>query len=240
MKTEFQHYLSSLCAAVALIAIPLASHAIPITYDIGAGSAPGFSASWLHAGTVQMGSSGYFANGDKASMSGSLTLDMADLASASGQLTGSGDFGLGSDDWTLDFSGASAGTLTFFGGGETDLLSLNYALSSLGGHSSTGTFYFADRDFNSGTIDDGPNFISPDLLYLWGNNWINISGGTTDRDAFVTPCGGGVILSTDSSSCGGIALGLDLHGHSVPEPGIVTLLAIGLIGFGVSRRKKTV
>jgi len=223
VMNRIQRYLSALCATAALIAVPLASHAVPITYNISAGSAPGFSASWLHAGSSQMGSSGYFANGIKAGMSGSLTLDMANLASTSGQISGTGDFGLGSDTWTLDFLGASANSVNFIGG-VTDLLSLNYSLTS-GSHSSTGTFYFANRDFN-GSISDGPNYIDPGILYLWGNNWINASGGATDRNTFVTG--------------GGFALGLDLYGEAVaaPEPGIAALLAAGLLVLGFRSRLK--
>ena len=200
----------------ALVALPIASHAVSVTYNIDEGSGG------LYLGTNQIENSGYFmAGGSKVSMSGSLTLDMADLASASGQITGTGDFGLGSDNWTLDFLGASSGTHLFVGG-ESDLLSIGYTLSSFGGHSSTGTFYFADRDFNGGTVSDGPNYIDSSSLYLWGNNWINANGGTSDRDAFV--------------DAGGIALALDL---AVPVPAAVWLFGSGLLGLiGMARRKK--
>jgi len=224
MNIEFQRYFASFCAALALLALPLASQAVPITYNIGAGSAPGFSASWLHAGSGEMGSTGYFANGMATNMTGSLTLDMADLGSATGLISGAGDFGLGVDTWTLEFFGAAANTVMFVDG-NIDLLSIEYDLTSLGGHTSSGTFYFANRDFNGGNISDGPNYISDSVLYLWGNNWVNATGAS-DRTAF-----------TDA---GGIALGLDLYGEAVtvPEPGIAALLAVGLLGLGFIGRLK--
>ena len=196
--------------------------ALPITYDIGAGTAPGFSGSWLHSGAVEMGDSGYFANGDALRISGQLMLDL-ETASASGTLTGSGDFGQGYNDWTLLITGASVGTYNFVGG-ETDLISLTYQLTSADDeYDFDGIFHFADRDFNGGDRDDGPNYISNDYLYLWGNNWVN-AHGSEDRETF-----------TDND---GIALGLDLYGEraSVPEPGITLLLLTGLLGTAAVKR----
>ncbi len=143
MQINFKHYLLSLCAVVIFAATPIASHAIPsVTYELGAtDNVPGFSGTWLHAGTREMGNTGYYANGVKARMTGSLILDMHDLAGASGSLSGSGDFGLGLDDWTLDFTGVASHSVTF-ADGNVDLLSLNYILTNDSNtFSSTGTFY---------------------------------------------------------------------------------------------------
>jgi len=223
MEINFKHYLHSLCGAVIFAATPITSLATPsVTYELGAGNAPGFSATWLHAGSREMGSTGYYANGVKARMTGSLTLDMDNLASASGSLSGYGDFGQGADNWILDFAGATSNSVVF-ADGNIDLLSLNYTLTNDGNtFSDTGTFYFASRDFNGGNISNGPNYIDPNVLYLWGNNWINQSD-TSKQDFIKT---------------GGIALGLDLYG--VPEPGIAALLAIGLLGMGFKRRYQSV
>jgi len=224
MEINFKHYLHLLCGAAIFAATPIASHATPsVTYALGATSnVPGFSATWLHAGTSEMGNTGYYANGVKARMTGSLTLDMDNLASASGSLSGYGDFGQTPGNWTLDFAGGTSNSVTF-ADGNMDLLSLNYTLTNDDNtFSSTGTFYFADRDFNGGSTSDGPNYIDPDVLYLWGNNWVNL--GDTSRQDFV--------------SNGGMALGLDLYG--VPEPGIAALLAIGLLGMGFKRRYQSV
>ncbi len=220
MQINFKHYLHLLCGAVIFAATSITSHATPsVTYALGATSdVPGFSATWLHAGTSEMGNTGYYANGVKARMTGSLTLDMDNLASASGSLSGYGDFGQTPGNWTLDFAGATSNSVTF-ADRNRDLLSLNYTLTNGDNtFSSTGTFYFANRDFNGGDISNGPNYIDPDILYLWGNNWVN--QGDTSRQDFV--------------NAGGVALGLDLYG--VPEPGIAALLAIGLLGMGFKRR----
>ena len=218
--------LKSMCVSLALVAAAVTAQAVPITYDIGPGSAPGFSGSWIHAGTTEMGNSGYFANGAKARLSGALTLDMDNLAAASGSMVATGDFGLGADTWTLNVNGGSAGTESFVGG-LTDLLSIDYTLSATGsGVSTAGTFYFVTKDFNNNTSDGGPNLITDDQLILWGNNWVN-NRGSEDRTAF-------------TSVIGNYALGLDLYGEArgaaVPEPGILAMLAMGLIGIGVRRR----
>ena len=217
----------TICAALALLLAPLTGQALPVTYNITSGSAPGFSGSWLHAGTDQMGTSGFFANGAAARINGSLTLDMSGPVTASGQLSGFGDFGLGGSNWTIDITGGSSGTHQFLGG-EVDLLSLDYSLSSTNGHSSNGIFHFAARDFNGGPIENGPNYINNDILYLWGNNWVN-ENGAIDRENFS--------IGYESQTFNN-ALGLDLYGEAVevPEPGMLALLIIGLIGVGAKRR----
>ncbi len=213
--------LRSIYLAAALIAAPLTSYAVPITYNIGAGGGGGFSASWLHTASSAH-SGGYYMNGDKAGMTGTLTYDLTD-GTASGSITGFGETVGGmfdpADSWTLTWTGVSQGNETFVGG-ETDLLSLDYLLSS-SGHASSGTFYFADKNFAGDA-----NSVSATELFLWGNNWMNETGA--DKAAFV--------------AAGGVALGLDLYGSvAVPEPGQLALLAIGLIGIGVKRHlsKKT-
>jgi len=222
MKIEFKTFRNIVCATTLLTA-STASFAVPITYAIDAGNATNFSATWLHAGSQSTGG-GYYANGAKARMAGTLTLDMVALT-ASGSINGMGDFGLGNDNWTLNFTGASAGSANFYGG-ITDLVSLDYELFDSAESHGTGTFYFADKNFN-GISGDGPNYINNNELYLWGNNWINEGGiNGTDRADFV--------------AANGSPLGLDLYGKAVPEPGVAALLAIGLLGFGVTRRKKTI
>lgn len=243
-KTILKHlgYLVSLSSV--LMCAPLA--ALPITYDIGAGSAPGFSGSWLHAGSREMGNSGYFTNGDKIRINGQLTLDL-DAGQASGVLTGRGHFGLGDSFWTLTITGASSNTHTFIGG-ETDLVSLDYRLIPEQGIRSTGTFHFASRDFNGGAADDGPNYIDNNKLLLWGNNWVN-SYGAIDRYRFVNSYGHdddeyeyGHGYHDNDYSNRNYALGLDLYGTAVsaPEPGIALLLLTGLLGItAVARVRHT-
>lgn len=239
----------SICVAMALVAAPLTAQAVPVTYDIGPGSAPGFSGSWIHAATDEMGNTGYFANGEKAGISGFLTLDMDNLAATDGLLTGVGDFGLNHDTWTIDITGGGSSALPTFLGGDSLLLSLDYNLTSAGGHSSTGTFYFANRDFNNNIADGGPNLIDDNNLYLWGNNWIN-ANGAIDRITFINngvpPSGpdglGGLIPNPLNPNLNGTStnfpLGLDLYGEvsTVPEPGVLAMLAMGIVGMGVRRR----
>jgi len=210
-----------LFAAALLSALPAVSQAVAITYNIQNGSAPNFSGSWIHSADTQMGTSGYFANGTKTEVAGTLTIDTANLAATSGQLTANGDFGSGSAMWTIDFNGASSGSHTFIGG-DVDLISIDYSLNSfglMGGEvSSTGTFYFADRDFNGAPISNGPNYFDDSVLYLWGNNWVNLNGAS-DKPTTYTP------------------LGLDLYG--VPEPSVALLLGIGLLGLASKRLLKS-
>jgi hypothetical protein len=198
-----------------------AVQAYPLTYDIGQGSAPGFSGSWLHAGTTEMGNSGFFANGEKISIMGSLTIDQA-AGTATGAMSGTGNFGLGSSDWMLWIDGMTSNTVTF-AGGETELLALDYVLESSAGYLDEGVFYFARRDFNGGALDDGPNYIDDNRLYLWGNNWLN-ANGSADRADFLGQ--------------GGTPLGLDLYGE-VPEPPVGLLLLVGLLGTGLLGRLRS-
>lgn len=210
-KQQFLSIVSLLLAGCYMQTV----QAYPLTYDIGQGSAPGFSGSWLHAGTNEMGNSGFFANGEKISIMGSLTIDMT-AGTATGAMSGTGNFGLGSSDWLLSINGMTSNTVTF-AGGETELLALDYVLESSAGYLDEGVFYFARRDFNGGTVDDGPNYIDDSRLYLWGNNWLN-ANGSTDRADFLNK--------------GGVPLGLDLYGE-VPEPPVGLLLLVGLVGAGL-------
>jgi len=190
----------------------------PITYNITDGSSGGFTASWLHAGTGAE-SNGFYMNGNKASISGSITIDWA-TGAASGSLStdtpSDTDFGEGSGSWVLDITGGSVADIGTFNNGDSLLLSLAYILSD-GTTSSTGTFYFADSTF-TGDV----NSATDSEIYLWGNNWFN-QNGTSDKTAFV--------------GAGGIALGIDLYGAAVPEPGILLLLGVGLIGLGIRRKR---
>ena len=204
---------------VRLALLPGIALAGPITYNITDGASGGFSASWLHAGTGGQ-SNGFYMNGDKASISGSITIDW-DTGAASGSLStdtlGDTDFGQGSGSWVVDITGGSVADIGLFSNGDSLLLSLDYLLSDGGAHTSAGTFYFADSTF-TGDVNSATN----SEIYLWGNNWFN-QNGTGDRAAFVT--------------AGGIALGIDLYGSAVPEPSMLLLLGMGLIGLGVRRKR---
>jgi len=164
MNTKFLPQLIKLIATAALVVAPLTSNAIPITYDIGAGTSGNFSGSFLHKAAWKSGMDGYYMSGDAASMSGTLTYDLVS-GKALGSITGMGE-GRGmfnkNDLWTLTWTGVSQGEKVF-NGGIKDLLSLDYDLSNDKGHSSQGTFYFADKTF-TGSV----NSITPDNLLLWG------------------------------------------------------------------------
>jgi len=203
---------------MALAFLPGIALAAPITYDITDGASGGFTASWLHAATGSQ-SQGFYKNGDKASISGSITIDWA-TGAASGSLAtdtpSDTNFGQGSGSWVLDITGGSVADIGAFNNGDSLLLSLDYLLSD-GTTSSTGTFYFADSNF-TGDV----NSATDSEIYLWGNNWFN-QNGTGDKTTFV--------------GAGGIALGIDLYGSAVPEPGFLLLLGMGLIGLGLRRKR---
>ena len=129
------------------------------------------------------------------------------------------DFGQGSGNWVLDIIGGSVADIGTFNNGDSLLLSLNYLLSVDGTLSSAGTFYFADSTF-TGDVNSATN----SEIYLWGNNWFN-QNGTGDKTTFI--------------GAGGTALGIDLYDSAVPEPGILLLLGMGLIGLGLRRKRLT-
>jgi len=207
---------TNLLAAVLLTALPAVSQAVVTTYNIQSGTAPSFSGSWIHSADTE-GSTGYFTNGAKRSVTGSLTIDTGDLSQSFGQLLiDDGNFGLGAgSSWTIDlFNGASNMVSTFLGG-EALLLSLDYTITGTDNTnapvSNSGTFYFANRDFTGDTnITNGPNYFNDSILYLWGNNWINKLGAINKPERNT--------------------LGLDLYGVAVPEPTIALLLGLGLLG----------
>ena len=79
-----------------------------------------------------------------------------------------------------------------------------------------GTFYF--ENFNMGA--DKPNFFDGSEFILWGQN----------QAAY--DCSPGVTTCDDRRE-------IDLYGKvSVPEPGTLLLFGVGLIGIGLSRRRR--
>ena len=72
-------------------------------------------------------------------------------------------------------------------------------------------------DFTSVTIaDTNLLFDSSDLSFDSDNIWVNFSGLSSGSDGFVL---------------------LDINSASVPEPSIIALVGLGLLGFGFTRRK---
>lgn len=205
--------------------VPTAVFASPIVYDIKDGNSGGFSASWLHAGTGSA-SGGYWKNGNKASISGEITIDWSTGAAFGSISTDAGDtdFGQGSGNWELVITGGSNTGTGIFAGGVDLLLSLDYDLFLNGSSTAadSGTFYFADLNF-TGDVNSASN----SEIYLWGNNWLNENGGSN-------------IDRTNHISGGGIALGIDLYGTGspVPEPTMLLILGTGLLGLSLRRRRK--
>jgi len=78
-----------------------------------------------------------------------------------------------------------------------------------------GTFYFEDLGMGDGM----PNEFSLDQVVLWGQNALAYACNPQD-------------------DCDGYRFGIDLYASraSVPEPGTLALLGLGLLGMGAARK----
>jgi len=192
--------------------------AAPIAYDIVVGETLGFDHSYLTTAETPVNSHpGFFSGGAQANITGALKGDLSAttlaISPSTLSLTGVGIAPFNNDIWTIEFTG---GSLTVppsaFTNSGTLLGTLDYVIRDpFSTVHDTGSFYVFDFSFAGFA-----NGISNNGIYIWANNWNNL---TTDRNTFIIN--------------GGLPLGIDIGGVGsfipVPEPSQLVLALMGLM-----------
>ncbi len=208
-------YRVAVCLAVACWSAT--ANAAPIEYDIVVGETLGFEHSFLTAAdTPIISRPDYFSGGALANMTGTLKGDLSattlTISPSTLTLAGTGTAPVGNDIWSIEFTG---GSLTLppsaFTNTGTLLGTLDYVIRDASNAVyDTGSFYVVDFNFAGFA-----NNISDTGIYIWANNWNNL---TTDRNTFINN--------------GGLPLGMDIGGIGefvpVPEPSQLILALAGL------------
>lgn len=200
---------------------------IDVSYEIGQSPAGlgGFSGSWVHSADGCVG--------EGPDSGGPLYMcpdsEGGLLFAVEGQLTGVFD----TDTGILSNIG---GFLNVFVG--TEIIPLEIFGGNLGGDFWVNGWFnwFLDVEGQILYFEDigmiGPNQISEDVVILWGQTLeAYCFGGAEFEQCY------GVQTLSDAEN----GLGIDLYGTqtaSVPEPGSLALLGIGLLGMGAARRAK--
>ncbi len=209
-------HLSIICFAI--VGWSTAATAAPIEYDIVMGETLGFEHSFLTtADTPIISHPDFFSGGALANMTGKLKGDLTattlTISPSILTLAGVGAAPFNNDVWSIEFTG---GSLTVppsaFTNTGTLLGTLDYVIRDPSSVVyDTGSFYVVDFNFAGFA-----NNISNNGIYIWANNWNNL---TTDRATFINN--------------GGLPLGIDIGGVGefvpVPEPSHLVLVLTGLM-----------
>lgn len=202
---------------ILLLVLPISVMAdvINVAYQIGPYNPGGYSASWLHHATHCSGSTGANSGRTLYKCDGNSGDNNAVTGTVSGTYdTLTGIFTIDGGELVVDGMGTygvSGGSLGgSFGDGTAAVTGLSWSIIV----DVLGTFYFEDIGMDPG----GPTVYDADQFILWGQN--------------------GNAYECSPGACAN-RWGIDLYGERVPvaEPGILTLLGLGLLTLGARRRR---
>ncbi len=178
-----------------LIAGPAMADTI-VEYQIGPGTAPGFSGSWLHTASSH-NNGGYWMGGSATALTGMLTgtWDGTNLSGVSGTLTaGAGTLTVSATSMLNGGAGTASGTLDYNASGFTG------TFANINGG---GAFGFATAV--------GPSIVSQSQIILWGQNFAPTNFPPVNSYG-IDLYGTGTVASTVPELPTGLLIGFGLAG----------------------------